>query len=98
MVDVFHAVFGVADLSLLRYPGLDDLDPVYCMPASLIEGLGLKKGRRYRGVRHEGHQVGSHLAYSSKLAEYSFSDQEVAPDVVSSPCITLSWPRIGMEA
>ncbi|KAN0133487.1 geranylgeranyl transferase [Lactarius tabidus] len=44
MVDVFHTVFGVAGLSLLGYPGLDDVDPVYCMPASLIERLGLKKG------------------------------------------------------
>jgi geranylgeranyl transferase type-2 subunit beta len=43
MVDVFHTVFGVAGLSLLGYPGLDDLDPVYCMPASLIERMGLKK-------------------------------------------------------
>ena len=30
-------------LSLLGYPGLDDIDPVYCMPASLIEAKGLKK-------------------------------------------------------
>jgi geranylgeranyl transferase type-2 subunit beta len=44
MVDVFHTLFGVTGLSLLGYPGLDDLDPVYCMPASLIERMGLKKG------------------------------------------------------
>ena len=31
-------------LSLLGYPGLDDLDPVYCMPKSVIEKMGLKKG------------------------------------------------------
>ncbi|KAH9989256.1 rab geranylgeranyltransferase [Russula vinacea] len=43
MTDVFHTLFGVAGLSLLGYPGLDDLDPVYCMPASLIERMGLKK-------------------------------------------------------
>jgi geranylgeranyl transferase type-2 subunit beta len=30
-------------LSLLGYPDLDDLDPVYCMPSRLIESLGLKK-------------------------------------------------------
>lgn len=42
--DVFHTHFGVAGLSLLGYPELDDLDPVYCMPASLIENLGLRKG------------------------------------------------------
>ena len=30
--------------SLLGYPGLVDLDPVYCMPASIIEARGLRKG------------------------------------------------------
>jgi len=44
MADVFHTLFGVAGLSLLGYPGLDDLDPVYCMPKSVIEKMGLKKG------------------------------------------------------
>ncbi|KAJ7283808.1 terpenoid cyclases/protein prenyltransferase alpha-alpha toroid [Mycena rebaudengoi] len=34
MVDVFHTVFGVAGLSILGYPTLVDLDPVYCMPAA----------------------------------------------------------------
>ncbi|KAN0118946.1 Terpenoid cyclases/protein prenyltransferase alpha-alpha toroid [Russula decolorans] len=43
MTDVFHTLFGVAGLSLLGYPGLEDVDPVYCMPASLIERMGLKK-------------------------------------------------------
>ncbi|KAL1760635.1 terpenoid cyclases/protein prenyltransferase alpha-alpha toroid [Schizophyllum commune] len=41
--DVFHTQFGVAGLSLLGYPGLVDLDPVYCMPAALIEKMGLRK-------------------------------------------------------
>ena len=45
MVDVFHTHFGVAGLSLLGYPGLVDLDPVYCMPAPIIEKMGLRKGR-----------------------------------------------------
>jgi len=44
MVDVFHTHFGVAGLSILGYPGLVDLDPVYCMPAALIEKMGLRKG------------------------------------------------------
>ncbi|KAF1845830.1 geranylgerany transferase type II beta subunit [Cucurbitaria berberidis CBS 394.84] len=35
MVDVFHTVFGIAGLSLLKYPGLDEVDPVYCMPRSV---------------------------------------------------------------
>jgi geranylgeranyl transferase type-2 subunit beta len=30
-------------LSLLGYPGLEDIDPVYCMPARLIESKGLRK-------------------------------------------------------
>lgn len=28
MVDVFHTVFGLAGLSLVQYPGLDEVDPV----------------------------------------------------------------------
>lgn len=30
-------------LSLLGYPGLADIDPVYCMPSKIIEGKGLRK-------------------------------------------------------
>ncbi|KAG1874409.1 rab geranylgeranyltransferase [Suillus subluteus] len=44
MPDVFHTNFGLAGLSLLGYPALVDLDPVYCMPAGIIENLGLRKG------------------------------------------------------
>ncbi|KIY67138.1 terpenoid cyclases/Protein prenyltransferase [Cylindrobasidium torrendii FP15055 ss-10] len=43
MVDVFHTHFGVAGLSILGYPGLVDLDPVYCMPAKIIAARGLTK-------------------------------------------------------
>ncbi|KAG8702713.1 hypothetical protein FRC09_004581 [Ceratobasidium sp. 395] len=46
MADVFHTVFGVAGLSLLGYPGLVDLDPVYCMPAEIIEKRGLRRDWR----------------------------------------------------
>ncbi|CEL52764.1 protein geranylgeranyltransferase type II [Rhizoctonia solani AG-1 IB] len=46
MADVFHTIFGVAGLSLLGYPGLVDLDPVYCMPAGVVEKLGLRKDWR----------------------------------------------------
>jgi len=28
MVDVFHTVFGLAGLSLVKYPGLEEVDPV----------------------------------------------------------------------
>lgn len=31
-------------LSLLGYPGLDDIDPVYCMPESVTKKMGLRKG------------------------------------------------------
>lgn len=42
-VDVFHTIFGLAGLSLLGYPGLCDIDPLYCMPAEVIERRGLRK-------------------------------------------------------
>lgn len=35
MVDVFHTLFGIAGLSLLNYPGLEEVDPVYCMPRAV---------------------------------------------------------------
>ncbi|KAI0086052.1 rab geranylgeranyltransferase [Irpex rosettiformis] len=41
--DVFHTQFGVAGLSLLGYPGLEDIDPVYCLPAKITEAKGLRK-------------------------------------------------------
>lgn len=28
MVDVFHTLFGIAGLSLLKYPGLQEVDPL----------------------------------------------------------------------
>lgn len=34
-VDVFHTNFGLAGLSLLGYPGLIEIDPVYCMPKAI---------------------------------------------------------------
>jgi geranylgeranyl transferase type-2 subunit beta len=37
MVDVFHTVFGVAGLSLLGYEGLEEVDPVYCMPRAVTK-------------------------------------------------------------
>jgi geranylgeranyl transferase type-2 subunit beta len=36
MVDVFHTHFGLAGLSLLGYKGLEEVDPVYCMPRKVI--------------------------------------------------------------
>jgi geranylgeranyl transferase type-2 subunit beta len=37
MVDVWHTCFGLAGLSLLGYPGMEAVDPVYCMPKAVIE-------------------------------------------------------------
>lgn len=42
-MDVFHTVFGLAGLSLLGYPGLEDIDPLYCMPAKTIRRMGIAK-------------------------------------------------------
>ena len=35
--DVWHTCFGIAGLSLLKYPGLEMVDPVYCMPKKVIQ-------------------------------------------------------------
>jgi geranylgeranyl transferase type-2 subunit beta len=40
---VFKPSLLAQGLSLLGYPGLADLDPVYCMPAHVIEARGLRK-------------------------------------------------------
>ncbi len=40
--DVFHTFFGVAGLSLLGYPGLEEVDPVYALPLSVTRRLGLR--------------------------------------------------------
>ena len=37
--DVFHTLFGIAGLSLLGYPGLEPVDPRYCMPVSSLSYL-----------------------------------------------------------
>ena len=39
MVDVFHTVFGIAGLSLLGWQGLEEVDPVYCMPKSITKKI-----------------------------------------------------------
>ncbi|KAK5990409.1 putative geranylgeranyl transferase type-2 subunit beta [Cladobotryum mycophilum] len=36
MVDVWHTCFGTTGLSLLGYPGLEAVDPRYCMPSKVI--------------------------------------------------------------
>ncbi|KAI1843297.1 hypothetical protein JX265_007771 [Neoarthrinium moseri] len=37
MVDVWHTLFGLTGLSHLGYPGLDTIDPVYCLPKSTLD-------------------------------------------------------------
>lgn len=36
-VDVFHTLFGITGLSLLGYPGLKQVDPIYCLPTDRIK-------------------------------------------------------------
>jgi len=43
LVDLFHTFFGVAGLSLLGYPGLMPIDPVYALPVSTLNRLGLPR-------------------------------------------------------
>ncbi|KAL8278023.1 hypothetical protein RQP46_009655 [Phenoliferia psychrophenolica] len=43
VADVWHTVFGLAGLALLSHPGLEEVDPVYCMPAAVTKRLGLRK-------------------------------------------------------
>ncbi|KAJ3211422.1 hypothetical protein HDU67_004551 [Dinochytrium kinnereticum] len=40
--DVFHTLFGIAGLSLLGFGNLEKVDPRYCMPASVVDRLGLQ--------------------------------------------------------
>jgi geranylgeranyl transferase type-2 subunit beta len=35
--DVFHLLFGLCGLSILRYPGLKSVDVVYCLPKYVID-------------------------------------------------------------
>ncbi|KAL6869651.1 Rab geranylgeranyltransferase [Amphichorda felina] len=37
MVDVWHTCFGTAGLSLLGYPDMEAVDPVYCMPKNIVK-------------------------------------------------------------
>lgn len=39
MVDVWHTLFGITGLSLLGYPGLEMVDPVYCMPKTVMKKI-----------------------------------------------------------
>ncbi|KAJ3179865.1 hypothetical protein HDU87_002433 [Geranomyces variabilis] len=50
--DVFHLVFGVAGLSLLGYPGLQPVDPRYCMSRYITDKLP-KFNVDWKGVNKE---------------------------------------------
>ena len=43
IADVYHTYFGCAGLSLLGYAGFQPIDPVYAMPVSVIQRLGLEQ-------------------------------------------------------
>lgn len=42
MPDVWHTVFGLAGLSMLGFRGLDQIDPIFCMPARFTKALVLQ--------------------------------------------------------
>ncbi|KAI5465953.1 terpenoid cyclases/protein prenyltransferase alpha-alpha toroid [Mariannaea sp. PMI_226] len=39
MVDVWHTLFGITGLSLLGFPDLEKVDPVYCMPVGTMRRI-----------------------------------------------------------
>lgn len=41
MTDIFHTFFGISGLSLMGYPGLEEIDPVFALPRELTKKLGL---------------------------------------------------------
>ena len=50
VADVFHTLFGVAGLALLGEPGLEHVDPTYCMPSRITERLGIARPYQQLGV------------------------------------------------
>ncbi|KAI1474992.1 geranylgerany transferase type II beta subunit [Daldinia eschscholtzii] len=44
MVDIWHTCFGLTGLSLLNYPGVEAIDPVYCLPKYTIDRVFGKAG------------------------------------------------------
>ncbi len=37
--DVYHTFFGIAGLSLLGFPHLEHINPVYALPVSIVDEL-----------------------------------------------------------
>ena len=39
MADVFHTFFGIAGLSLMGFPGLEPIDPIFALPIKVVQQL-----------------------------------------------------------
>lgn len=39
MADVFHTFFGIAGLSLMGFPGLEPIDPIFALPTKVVQQL-----------------------------------------------------------
>ncbi|CAO1623684.1 unnamed protein product [Jaminaea pallidilutea] len=50
--DVYHTFFGCAGLSLLGFPGLQAIDPVYAMPVDVVRRLGIARPYQQKGNAH----------------------------------------------
>lgn len=46
MVDVYHTFFGIAALSLMGYPGLDQIDPTFALPVATVQRVRQKQAAR----------------------------------------------------
>lgn len=63
LTDVFHTYFGIAGLSLLGYPDLNQIDPVYALPTRIVEKLNLPN--RFIAHQSEGPAVAAQAPASS---------------------------------
>ena len=37
--DVYHTFFGIAGLSLMGFPGLEPIDPIFALPSKVVHQL-----------------------------------------------------------
>ncbi|TIA92379.1 hypothetical protein E3P99_00683 [Wallemia hederae] len=81
--DVFHTLFGVAGLSMLGYPGIARVDPVYCMPVSTIERLDLKKS--YTLFKKRGTMTAATQSHSQHKLLYLNVDDERTICLLDTP-------------
>lgn len=42
MADIYHTFFGVAGLSFLGYPGLNEIDPAYALPMTVLKRMRIR--------------------------------------------------------